>query len=231
MAKEYSYKYPMHALTVDCVVFGLDEDELKVMLIQRGEKPFKDQWALPGGFVKPKESVDDAARRELEEETGIHKVYLEQLYTFGAVDRDPRERVVTVAYYALVNLSGHVIRATTDAADAAWFGVHDCPPLAFDHDKVLAMAYQRLQGKVRYQPIGFELLPVKFTLTQLQRMYEIILEKELDKRNFRKKILAMDLLIDCNEIEQDVAHRAARLYRFDERSYKRLIKSGFNFEI
>lgn len=227
----YSYEYPRGALTVDCVVFGVDDDELKVMLIQRGLPPFEGKWALPGGFVRIDETLEDAARRELEEETGLHKIYLEQLYTFGAVARDPRERVVSVAYYALVKLSEHELQPATDARDAAWFSVHAVPSLAFDHSEILQMGIERLRGKLRYQPIGFELLPKKFTLSELQRLYEIVLERELDKRNFRKRVLAMGLLVETDEVEQDVAHRAARLYKFDERKYKRLAKAGFNFEL
>jgi 8-oxo-dGTP diphosphatase len=216
---------------VDCVVFGLDDKELKVMLIQRALAPFEGKWALPGGFVRPDETLDAAARRELEEETGLRKVFLEQLYTFGAVQRDPRERVVSVAYYALVNLRDHQVHASTDARDAGWFGVHDVPSLAFDHADILHMALDRLRGKLRYQPVGFELLPKKFTLSELQHLYELVLERELDKRNFRKRVLAMDLLIETDEVQQDVSHRAARLYRFDERKYRRLAKAGFNFEL
>ena len=182
---------------------GEEHEELKVMLIQRDLEPHQGQWALPGGFVRVDETLEGAARRELEEETGLHKVFLEQLYTFGAVERDPRERVVTVAYYALVKLSDHRVQATTD----------------------------RLRSKVRYQPVGFELLPKKFTLSQLQHLYELVLERELDERNFRKRLLAMDLLFETDEVEPDVAHRAARLYRFDERKYKRLAKAGFHFEL
>lgn len=227
----YSYEYPRGALTVDCVVFGLDDVELKVMLIQRGQEPYLGMWALPGGFVRVAETLDEAARRELEEETGLHQVFLEQLYTFGEVDRDPRERVVSVAYYALVKLSDHRVQAATDAREAAWFGVHEVPSLAFDHAGILQMGLERLRGKLRYQPIGFELLPKKFTLSQLQHLYELVLERELDKRNFRKRVLATDLLIETDEVQQDVAHRAARLYRFDERKYRRLAKAGFNFEL
>ncbi len=228
-----AHKYPFAraALTVDIVVFGLDADDLQVMLIQRDLPPFEGRWALPGGFVRVEETLDEAARRELVEETGLKDIYLEQLYTFGAVNRDPRERVVTVAYYALVNLEGHDVRASTDARNAAWFPVCDLPELAFDHHEILATAHQRLQGKVRYQPIGFELLPERFTLRQLQHLYEVILDRELDKRNFRKKVLAMEIVKETNEIEKDVAHRAARLYRFDKRTYDRLTKQGFNFEI
>jgi 8-oxo-dGTP diphosphatase len=227
----YSYEYPRGALTVDCVVFGLDDVELKVMLIQRGQEPYLGMWALPGGFVHVAETLEEAARRELEEETGLHHVFLEQLYTFGEVHRDPRERVVSVAYYALVKLSDHRVQAATDAREAAWFGVHDVPSLAFDHAGILQMGLERLRGKLRYQPIGFELLPKKFTLSQLQHLYELVLERELDKRNFRKRVLATDLLIETDEVQQDVAHRAARLYSFDERKYRRLAKAGFNFEL
>ena len=227
----FTYEYPRPALTVDCVVFGFDEGDLKVLLIQRDLPPYQGKWAFPGGFVRIKETLEEAARRELEEETGLSKVFLEQLYTFGEPDRDPRERVVSVAYYALVKLSDYRVKAATDAREAAWFSVSDVPKLAFDHDEILAVALQRLQGKVRYQPIGFELLPPKFTLTQLQHLYEVVLETEIDKRNFRKKILSMGLLEELDEIEQDVAHRAARLYRFDVKRYEQLKKRGFNFEL
>jgi 8-oxo-dGTP diphosphatase len=226
----FTYQYARPALAVDCVVFGLAED-LEVLLIQRDLPPFQGQWALPGGFVRMDETLDEAARRELEEETGVTRVYLEQLYTFGAVARDPRERVVSVAYYALVKLSDHRVKAATDARAAAWFPVKSPPPLAFDHDEVLRTARARLQGKVAYQPIGFELLPPKFTLSELQHMYEVILEKALDKRNFRKKVLAMALLEELDEVEQDVPHRAARLYRFDKKRYQELTKQGFHFEL
>ena len=227
----YTYEYPRPALTVDCVVFGMDEEDLKVLLIKRGLEPFVGKWALPGGFVRMEEALDAAARRELEEEAGIRPSHLEQLYSFGDPSRDPRGRVVTVAYFALVKLSDHRVHASTDAREAAWFSVWDAPKLAFDHAEILSTALKRLKGKVRYQPIGFELLPPKFTLTQLQRLYEKVLERELDKRNFRKKILAMDLLEELDEVEQDVSHRAARLYRFDHKKYKQLEKAGFNFEL
>lgn len=227
----YSYEFPRPSLTVDCVVFGLDDEDLKVLLIQRDLPPFEGKWALPGGFVRMDETLDDAAERELREETGLANVYLEQLYTFGETKRDPRERVVTVAYYALVNLRDHRVQAATDARNAAWFAVDDTEELAFDHPRILQAALDRLRGKVRYQPIGFELLPAKFTLRQLQHLYETILDRELDKRNFRKKILSMGILVELNEIEKDVAHRAARLYRFDKARYDRLTRKGFNFEI
>jgi 8-oxo-dGTP diphosphatase len=227
----HTYKYPRAALTVDCVVFGYDEEELKILLIQRALEPFKGRWALPGGFVHVDESLDAAARRELEEEAGLKNVFLEQLYTFGAVDRDPRERVVSVAYYALVKLAAHETRAATDAADARWFPVSQAPKLAFDHADILATALARLKGKVRYQPIGFELLPPKFTLSQLQHLYEAVLETELDKRNFRKKVLGYGLLVPLNESLQAGRHRPAQLFRFDAEKYEKLWKRGFNFEV
>ena len=225
----YSYEFPRAALTVDCVVFGLDVTDLKVLLIQRKIPPFQHAWALPGGFVRLDETLETAAQRELAEEAGVSDVYLEQLFTFGRLDRDPRERVVTVAYYALAKLSDHRIRAATDAMGVGWFALDDLPKLAFDHSHIVTSAHERLRGKVRYAPIGFELLPPRFSLTQLQRLYEIILGTPLDKRNFRKKILAMDLLVETDEVEQGVRHRAARLYRFDRRKYDRLAKQGFEF--
>ncbi len=228
----YTYDYPKPSVTVDCVVFGLDaEHDLKIMLIQRGVEPFKGEWALPGGFVKPEESLEEAALRELKEETGVEEIFLEQLYTFGDPKRDPRDRVITVAYYALINLADHPLNAQTDADDVAWYSLEELPAIAFDHDKIVAIAKQRLQGKLRYEPIGFELLPKKFTLTQLQKLYEQVLGTELDKRNFRRKILKMDLLIKLDEMQTGVAHRAARLYSFDEQKYQSLKEAGFNFEL
>jgi 8-oxo-dGTP diphosphatase len=230
-AQDVNAAYARPTLTVDCAVFGLDEGDLKVLLVKRNLEPFKGKWALPGGFVHVGEGLEDAARRELEEETGVRHLYLEQLFTFGDLDRDPRGHVVTVAHYALVKLSDHRVRAATDASDADWFPVAKHPQLAFDHRRILATALRRLQGKVRYEPLGFELLPAKFTLSQLQRLYETILERPLDKRNFRKKILGMGLLQKLPEVEQNVAHRAARLFRFDHRKYEQLRRSGFNFEV
>lgn len=227
----FTYRYARPALAVDCVVFGLDEDDLKVLLIRRGMDPFLGRWALPGGFVHMDETVEEAARRELREEAGIDRAVLEQLHVFSALERDPRERVVTVAHYALVKLSEHAVRAATDAREAAWFGVDDLPSLAFDHGTILEMAVDKLRAKVKQTPIGFELLPKKFTLTQLQKVYEKVLDREIDKRNFRKKVLATGLLIETEEVEQDVAHRAARLFRFDEKAYRKLEKEGFVFDL
>lgn len=228
----YTYPYPRPALTVDCIVFGLDADlDLKIMLIKRDIPPFQGQWAIPGGFVRMDETLEQAALRELQEETGIENVFLEQLYTFGDLERDPRDRTVTVAYYALINLVEQKIQASTDAREAYWFAISKIPKLAFDHDQILQTAIARLRGKIRYEPIGFELLPTDFTLTQLQKLYETVLSRPLDKRNFRKKILSMDLLIDTGEVQHNVSHRAAKLYRFDESKYSQLKHNGFNFEI
>jgi 8-oxo-dGTP diphosphatase len=227
----FTYEYPRPAVTVDCVVFGLDEGDLKVLLIQRRDKPFAGRWALPGGFVNMEETLDAAARRELKEETGLACDYLEQLYSFGDPGRDPRGRTVTIAYYALIRRTEHKIKGGSDAKEAAWFNLHELPKLAFDHDAILEAAQKRLRGKVRYQPIGFNLLPVKFSLTELQRMYEAILDRPLDKRNFRKKILAMGVLEDSKEQQRGVAHRAARLYSFSKQRYAEMLERGFNFEV
>ncbi|MEC5125373.1 NUDIX domain-containing protein [Verrucomicrobiales bacterium BCK34] len=227
----FTYEYPRGALTVDCVVFGFDGGELKILLIQRGVAPFKGEWALPGGFVGTDETLDEAARRELKEETGLDNVFLEQLYTFGAVNRDPRERVVSVAYVALVQPDDYTTEAQTDADDARWFPLSEIPKLAFDHREILDTGIQRLRGKLRYEPIGFELLPEKFTLPQLQKLYESVLNAELDKRNFRKKVLSFGLLIPLDEKLREGPHRPAQLYRFDPARYEALKNEGFLFEI
>jgi 8-oxo-dGTP diphosphatase len=230
----YTYAYPRPSVTVDCVVFGLDGlelEDLKVLLIERGREPFAGCWALPGGFVDMGEDLETAARRELEEETGVTIGYLEQLYTFGAPQRDPRGRVISVAWYGLVRTLDHTPTGADDANEAAWFPVVSPPPLAFDHQQVLTMAHERLKAKIRYAPVGFNLLPEQFTLRQLQRLYEVLLDRPLDKRNFRRKLLSMGLLIETNELQQDVPHRAARLYRFDPQQYQELTRQGFVFDL
>ena len=238
----YTYDYPRPALTVDCVIFGLDSShKLKVLLIQRKHDPFKDQWALPGGFVEMSEDLEAAALRELEEETGVKNVYIEQLYTFGAPGRDPRGRVVSIVYYALVNLAEHPVKASTDAREVQWFEIDKLPAkLAFDHEEIMEVAINRLRAKVRYQPIGFELLPDQFTLTQLQQLYETILgvKTPLNKRNFRTRILKMGVLREEGK-QEGVAHRPAKLYSFDKEQYEErfkakyedLLKRGMDFEI
>ncbi len=230
---KFKYEYARPGLTVDCVIFGLDLNaaSLQVALIERDIEPFEGSWALPGGFVREGESLETAAIRELQEETNISDVFLEQLYTFGAPKRDPRGWVVSVAYYALVAPEKHHVVADTDARRAEWFPIDALPKLAFDHSEILQLALQRLRGKLSYAPIGFELLPEKFSIRQLQTLYEIVLGQPLDNRNFRKKIFSLDVLKELKEMQQNVAHRAARLYKFDERKYKQLTKQGQHFEI
>lgn len=219
------------AFTVDNVIFGFDEGDLKVLLIKRGEAPYMGQWALPGYFVYPNEDLDTAANRVLEELTGLRHVYLEQVKTFGAVNRHPFGRVITVAYFSLVKINDYKLQPASFASKAQWHPVSDVKELAFDHYEILQSCFQRLKSSVRWRPIGFELLPPHFTLTELQHLYEAILETELDKRNFRKKILGMDLLLDLDQTQEGVAHRPAKLYRFDREKYLRFQAEGFNFEL
>lgn len=228
----HTYNYPRPAVTVDCVVFGLDQtDYLQVLLIQRRLPPFVGQWALPGGFVRQDEALETAARRELQEETDVTGLFLEQLQTYGQPNRDPRGHTVTVAFYAVVNLWDHQIKAATDAKEARWWPLSQLPDLAFDHGMIVQDAIATLRTTIRHKPIGFELLPPKFTLTQLQRLYEIVLDCPFDKRNFRKKLLKLDILIALDEKETNVAHRAAQLYRFDQAKYAERQKIGFNFDL
>ena len=216
----YTYEYPRPSVTVDLVIFTIAENDLKVLLIRRAGEPFKGRWALPGGFVEIDESLEKAAARELKEEAGVTDVYLEQLYTFGEPKRDPRGRVISVAYFALVDAGRQRIQAASDAADAQWHSVFDSKlgaKLAFDHKKILEYAVWRLRNKIEWTTVGYELLPKKFTLSELQRVYEIILQKPVDKRNFRKKILAQGQIRELNESRSDGAHRPAKLYSFREK--------------
>jgi 8-oxo-dGTP diphosphatase len=199
---------------VDVVILSLREKDLQVLLIRRGHPPFKGKWAIPGGFVNADESLDAAARRELEEETDVREVYLEQLYTFGEPRRDPRGRVVTVAYFALVP-DDVTARAGDDAAEVGWFSVAQLPPLAFDHDDILRYALQRLRYKLEYTAVGFELLPNEFTLSELQAAYEIVLGEKLDKRNFRRRIAEAGVLVETSRYREiEGQGRPARLYRY-----------------
>jgi 8-oxo-dGTP diphosphatase len=227
----YTYQYPHPAVTVDCVVFGLADDQLNILLIQRDLDPYQGAWALPGGFVKIEEGLETAARRELEEETGVRNLYLEQLGAFGTPGRDPRERVITIAHVAIVNLFEHPLAAATDARNAGWFLIDELPELAFDHAEILAAGLRRLRSKVNHEPIVFEFLPAKFTLRQVQSLYETILDEKLDKRNFRKRIQSTGLLIPTEEVEMDVAHRAAQLFRFDREGYENRLKDGFEWAV
>ena len=208
------HRYP--AIAVDMLIFTMGENDLMVLLVQRRGEPFAGHWAFPGGFVDPEESLDQAAARELREETTVSDVYLEQLYTFGEPKRDPRGRVISVAYFALVR-QPLAVAGGDDAADARWFPLSDLPPLAFDHKMILDYALERVRNKVEYTNVVYSLLPERFTLTELQRVYEVILGRHLDKRNFRKKIGSLDLVEPTGELRRDGAHRPAKLYRFRSR--------------
>ncbi|MCU7958843.1 MAG: NUDIX hydrolase [gamma proteobacterium symbiont of Bathyaustriella thionipta] len=209
----FNYAYPHPALTVDIVIYTLRNAELKLLLIKRGGQPYKGKWALPGGFVQMDEGLEEAARRELEEETGVSGVYLEQLYTFGEPGRDPRERVVTVAWYALIPSDQIHIRAASDAEAVGWFGVDELPELAFDHSQIVQMAHKRLVAKLDYSTLAFQFMPSEFTLTQLQQVYETILQQEMDKRNFRKWVLALEAIEETGHKQREGQHRPAKLYR------------------
>lgn len=228
-----TYKYPRPSVTTDCVVFGalIEHRTLQVLLIKRAGEPFKGCWALPGGFVDMGEDLETSARRELHEETGAEVDYLEQLYTFGAPERDPRGRVITVAYYALVRPM--TVQAASDASAASWWALKhalDDIELAFDHRAILETAVARLRAKVCYEPIGFNLLPQHFTLRELRALYEMILGRKIDKRNFRRKILDMGILVEAGK-QTDTSHRPAMLYRFDKKTYDKAVKRGLVFEI
>jgi 8-oxo-dGTP diphosphatase len=205
--------YPRPSVTVDVIIFTLRGNDLEVLLVKRKHSPFAGMWAIPGGFVAMDESLEEAALRELEEETGVRDVYLEQLYTFGDVDRDPRGRVITVVYFTLVPAVAIVPHAGSDAFEAAWWSVYDLPPLAFDHTHILTYALQRLRYKLEYTAVGFELLPEVFTLSELQAAYEVILGERLDKRNFRRKILSAEVIEETGEHRVGEG-RPAKLYHF-----------------
>jgi 8-oxo-dGTP diphosphatase len=237
----YVYRYKRAALTVDAVVFGVGQEGLKLLLIKRKpldprvpaeEQAYPDHWALPGGFVDVGESLDSAVQRELREETGMENVYLEQLYTFGDPGRDPREHVVDVSYLALVRPDAYSVAAASDASDVRWFPVGSLPDkMAFDHRKIFEIGFKRLKAKVRYAPLGFELLPEAFTIGELQRIYEDVLQRKLDGRNFRKKILQTTLLQDTGEKKFFGSGPKAVLYRFNKDEYERQTRLGINFEV
>jgi 8-oxo-dGTP diphosphatase len=219
------------ALSIDCVLFGFKDGRLDVLLVKHAKGISKGKWALPGGWIQYNESIDDSAKRLLQSLTGISNIYLEQLKAFGNVNRYPRKRVVTLAYYTLVNEAHYSLIPGFTASDAQWFNVQDMPPLPYDHQDILDFGFRHLKQKVRHEPIGFNLLPEKFTLLQLQGLYEAVLETKLDKSNFRRKLLKMNLLKPCSEKQQDVSHRAAELYQFDKHVYHQLEEKGFTFEL
>lgn len=207
-----NFKYVV--IATDIVIFTIDEGELKVLMIKMKKDPFKGMWAVPGGLVRVNESVDDSAKKHLKNKTGVDNVYLEQLYTFGEVDRDPLGRVVSVAYFALIPNNSIALKTTEEYEKVDWFSIKKLPKLAYDHHKIVKMAVERLKAKLEYSNIVYGLLPKEFTLTELQKMYELILEKELDKRNFRKKILSLNIIKNTNKRTIGEASRPAELYKF-----------------
>ena len=221
-------------LAVDGIVFGYSKtDDVSVLLIQRKYEPYKDLWALPGGFVGEDESLEEAVKRELQEETGIAVNYLEQLYTFGEPKRDPRHRVVSVAYFALVKSSLYQeLKASTDAENVGWFGIKNLPRLAFDHKDIVKAAIDRIRAKIRYQPIGFELLDKKFPFSDLEKLYTTLLDRDIDRRNFAKKMLALNILDETSELAKaEGKGRPSKMYQFNKKRYQELLKEGINFEI
>lgn len=224
----YTYEYPHPSVTTDCVIFGYDGLKLKVLLIERGIEPYKGRWACPGGFMNPDESAETCALRELREETGLEGAYIKQFHTFSAPDRDPRERVITIAYYALVRISE--VKGADDAAKAAWFDLDTVPPLAFDHDHILGVALRELRRSIHFEPIGFELLPEKFTVKELQLLYESILDTKFDRRNFYNKMMHLEILTRTEEKANRTANREAFLFRFNRDKYDELKQRGFRLE-
>ena len=225
---KYCYKYPHPAVATDCVIFGFDGVSIKVLLIQRGIEPYKGQWALPGGFVGIDESAEECARRELQEETGLQGVAVEQFHAFSDVNRDPRERVISIAYYALVKLSE--VRGGDDASEAQWFSYDDVPSLAFDHDRILRMALRHLRDRICFEPVGFDLLPDVFTMTELQRLYEAILGVKFDRRNFYNKMLKLEVLTSAEPRPENASRRTPSKYRFNAEKYAELKQRGFRLE-
>ncbi len=228
---KFIYDYARPAVTTDCAIFGYEEGGLRVLLIERSIEPFIGKWALPGGFVNMDETAEECAKRILLKETCLENIFMEQLFTFSKVERDPRFRVISIGYFALVRLSDYDAKAGMDTSNIQWFGINELPELAFDHAEILKQALNRVKGKIKYQPIGFELLPEKFTLPDLRNLYEVILQTPIDDRNFRKKILGYDLLIDTGEQLRGAKNRAPKLYRFNKEKYESLTKDGFYFEL
>ncbi len=221
-------------VAVDAIVFGYSKtDGVSILLIKRKYDPFKNSWAIPGGFVSEQESLEEAVKRELLEETGITVNYLEQLYSLGEPKRDPRQRIISIAYFALVKSSlFQQLKASTDAEDAQWFSINKLPALAFDHKKILQTAIERVRAKIRYQPIGFELLDKKFPFADLEKLYAALLDRAIDRRNFTKKILSLGLLEDTGELAATAgAGRPSKIYQFNKTCYQQLLKEGMLFEV
>jgi 8-oxo-dGTP diphosphatase len=218
-------------LSADCAVFGYHNGEVRVLLIERDAEPFKGLWALPGDLVGLHEDLDEAAEKILKNLTGLENIFMEQFHSFATVDRHPAGRVTTVGYYSLVKSDNHEPAASSWAKSTQWFNINNLPKLAFDHECILDKGIRTLQRRVLYRPVGFELLPEKFTLAELQDLYEALLGTSFDKPNFRKKILSMDLLVQLKEVQTNVSHRPAKLFKFDETRYRQLRKEGFAFDL
>ena len=218
-------------LSVDAIVFGYEAGSISILLIKRKYEPFKGKWAIPGGFVLNDESLEEAVERELKEETGIKINYLEQLYTFGKPNRDPRGRVVSIAYFGLIRPNAFKIFASTDAEQAQWFNINDLPELSFDHKEILDAAIKRLKGKITYEPIGFELLDKQFPFSDLEKLYSTLLGRQVDRRNFRKKIISLNVLDELEEKVSKGSGRPANLFQFNQKRYFHLKKEGIIFEI
>lgn len=225
---KYHYKYPHPSVTTDCVIFGFDGTKLSVLLVERGIEPYKGRWAFPGGFIKMTESAEAGALRELREETSLEAAYMRQFHAYSSPERDPRERVITIAYYALVRLSE--VRAGDDAAKAQWFHIDEVPALAFDHDRILRDAKRELRRQIHFEPIGFELLPEKFTMRQLQNLYEAILGVKFDRRNFYNKMRKLGILNELDEKVPMLNKKEAFLYSFNAENYNELKEKGFKLE-
>ncbi|MGO4912677.1 NUDIX hydrolase [Leeuwenhoekiella sp. W20_SRS_FM14] len=217
-------------VATDCIIFGFDDGDLKLLVFKRRVEPNSGIWSLIGSFVKLGEDVDEAARRVLKEITGLNQLFLEQSKTYGKADRDPGYRCLSVAHYALIRIDDYD-KQLVEEHGAFWYTLKDLPPLALDHDQMVADALDMLRRKSRYQPIGFELLPEKFTIPQMQKLYEAIYQRELDPRNFRKKVLSLKVLVKLDEKDKTSSKRGAYLYRFDSEKYQELLESGYNFEI
>lgn len=225
---KYHYKYPHPSITTDCVIFGFDGTKLKVLLVERGIEPFKGRWAFPGGFLKMDESAEIGALRELKEETGLKDAYIKQFHTFSEPNRDPRERVVTIAYYALVRMQE--VKGGDDAAKAGWFALDEVPALAFDHDLILRVALKELRKQIHFEPIGFELLPEKFTIKEMQLLYEAILDVKFDRRNFYNKMKHLEILTQLDETVFNSPKKEAYLFKFNPDKYEELKQKGFRLE-
>ncbi|SKB38653.1 ADP-ribose pyrophosphatase YjhB, NUDIX family [Salegentibacter holothuriorum] len=230
LQKDFYSKNDKFYVATDCIIFGFDEGKLKLLIFKRRVEPLKGSWSLIGSFVKLTENVDQAAKRVLKEITGLENVFMEELKSYGKAERDPGYRSISIGQYALIRLDEYD-KELVEKHGAHWYEIEEVPELVLDHNQMVKDALERLKRKARYKPIGFELLPEKFTIPQLQQLYEAIYQKELDSRNFRKKVLSLNVLVKLNEKDKSTSRRGAFLYKFDYKNYQELLESGYNFEI